>query len=193
MEKLRLLDEVLTFMAETGSGDFFDTELEMDSGANSYKLTFSRSFGTIRFILNTKSRMGHTVEICNCTYGKHGGSEDGDSGFRLRSDPDYTEFAYLSRKNPTVGYATRVGNDELFFSDENLEETHFQFSTIGSVPPLEVCKETIMYKEHLDRLLDIELQYVLRVSVSTSKFCEKDAKFLLRAIKNTVEMASNDF
>ena len=192
MDNLRLLDEVLKFMVETGSGDFFDTELEMDSGGNLYKLTFSRSFGTIRFILDTKSRSGY-VEICNCSYGKHGGREDGDSGFRLRADKDYTEFAYLSRKNPTVGYATRVGNDELFFSDENVEETHFQFSTIESVPPLEVCKETIMYKEHLDSLFDIELQYLLRVSVSTSKFCEEDAKFLLRAIKNTVEMANNDF
>lgn len=192
METLRLLDEVLTFIVETGSGDFFDTELEMDRGSNSYKLTFGRSFGTIRFILNTKSRSGHTVEICNCSYGKHGGNEDGESGFRLRADKDYTEFAYLSRKNPTVDYATRVGNDELFFSDENVEETHFQFSTIGLVPPVEVCKETIMYKEHLDSLFDIELQHVLRASVST-RFNEQDAKFLLRAIKNTLEMANNDF
>lgn len=193
MEKLRLLDEVLTFMVETGSGDFFDTELEVDSGSKSYKLTFNRSFGTIRFILNAKTRMGHSFEICNCTYGVHGGSDEGKSGFRLRSDTDYTEFAYLCRNNPIVGYATRVGNDELSFSDSDLEETHFQFSTVQGVPPLETCKETIMYKEHLDRLFDLELKYVIRVSVSNRKFNEDDAKFLLRALKNTVEMTSNDF
>lgn len=192
MENLRLLDEILTFMVETGSGDFFDTELEVDSGPKSYKLTFNRSFGTIRFALNTKSRSGHSTEICNCSYGRHGGAEDGDSGFRLRTDKDYVEFAYLSRRNPHVGYATRVGNDELYFNDEEVEETHFQFSTMQTVPDLEVCKETIMFKEHLDRLFDIELQYVLRASI-TPKFCENDAKFLLRALKNTVEMASNDF
>lgn len=189
MEKLRLLDEVLTFMVETGSGDFFDTELEVDR----YKLTFTRSFGTIRFILNTKTRMGHTSEICNCTYGIHGGNEAGESGFRIRADKDYTEFAYLCRNNPIVGYAARVGNDELFFRDDDLEETHFQFSTIQEVPPLEICKESVMYKEHLDRLFDIELKYVLRASVSNAKFEEKDAKFLLRALKNTVEMTGNDF
>lgn len=192
MDKLRLLDEILLFMVETGSGDFFDTELNMDSGPNSYHLSISRSFSTFTVRLNTKSRMGHSVEIFNASYGKHHGSEEGESGFRLRTDPDHHEFAFLSRKNPHVSFSTRTGNDELFFSDDQVEETHFQFSTIDNVPPLELCKETIMYKEHLDRLFDIELQHLLRASIS-AKFNEKDAKFLLRAIKNSVEMASNDF
>lgn len=194
MEQLRVLDEILTFMVETGSGDYFDTVLETDSGSSSYKLTINRSYGTFRFNFSTKTLTGYTVEICNCTYGIHGGSEEGLSAFRLRTDEHpYVEFAYLCREDPNVEYRTRAGNDEFTFREDDLEESHFQMSTVLPVPPLELCKETIMLKEHLDRLFDLELKYVLRASVCPSKFNEKDAKFLLRALKNTVEMASNDF
>lgn len=187
MKILRLFDEVFGVLVSIGTGGYFESKFNIDNNSGTYELHISRSYGNISFNMRRRSKLGFSTDLCNFTYFKHCSPEEKASGFRIERKTDQEwDFAYLCLE-PSTLYTVRYKSGSLTFCDDELEETHFQMSTIETVPDLELCKEVQQYRKEFDSFCDMECGYAIRGSVSEECDAE-DTEFLLKMMKGTIGM-----
>lgn len=165
MKSLRKLDKVLGILISTGSGSFFDQNSTFDYG-KTYEIYVTRSFNNFRASMSTKHRTGYSSELCSVIYGRHTEPSASASGFRVAQSSSQTwEMAFLCLEPDTLYHVQDITGARLKFEEDNLEEEHFQMSTVEPVPDLDLCKEVVQYRNIFDDIGEMELGFVCRGSI----------------------------